>query len=104
MRQILSLEKEKESMIFNDTDPDKGFLLNVDPKWKSHPPHTPLPIPTSEIEDCSDYTKDLYCLAICHRNDIRSLRVRIHSLLVLTTVFWVWKQVYIYKSILFQYY
>ena len=58
-------------MLYNDTDAHSGFLLNVDTKWKSHP-------------DCHasdraswrrhDAVKDLYCLAICHRRDVRSLR------------------------------
>jgi len=68
---VLDLSKEKERMLYNDTDARSGFLLNVDTKWKSHP-------------DCHasdraswrghDAVKDLYCLAICHRRDVRSLR------------------------------
>lgn len=70
---LLALKKETERLLFNDPDPDRGFLLNIDPKWKSHPP---------AVSDESARVawrghasvKDLYCLAICHRRDVRSLR------------------------------
>ena len=69
----LDLSKERERVLYNDTDPSTGFLLNVDTKWKSHPTCT---------EDLAaraswrghESVKDLYCLAICHRCDLRSLR------------------------------
>ena len=69
----LDLSKERERVLFNDTDAQTGFLLNVDTKWRSHPPCT---------EDAAvrrtwqghEAVRDLYCLAICHRRDVRSLR------------------------------
>ena len=48
-----------------------GFLLNVDTKWKSHPDCHASDRATWRGHDS---VKDLYCLAICHRRDIRSLR------------------------------
>ena len=70
---VLDLTKEKERVLYNDTTPATGFLLNVDTKWKSHP---------TCVEDAEarrawknhESVADLYCLAICHRPDIRSLR------------------------------
>lgn len=34
---VLDLSKEKERMLYNDPDPDSGFLLAVSPHWTSHP-------------------------------------------------------------------
>ena len=70
-------------MIYNDPNPETGFLLNVDPKWTSHPETNNNSINNSNRNnnnntvdcDSNEYLKGLYCLAICHRHDIRSLRV-----------------------------
>lgn len=52
---ILEGKSEKERVIFNDPNPDSGFMLTKNLK-------------------AMDDDKDLYLLAICHRRDIRSLR------------------------------
>lgn len=70
---VLDLSKERERVLFNDPNEADGFLLNVDTKWKSHPPC---------VEDAAaratwhghDAVRDLYCLAICHRHDVQSMR------------------------------
>ena len=64
---ILNLEKEKERLLHVDEE----FLLNTDPKWTTHP-------------DCAETaretwrghpsTTDLYCLGLCVRRDVRSIR------------------------------
>lgn len=52
---ILEGKSEVENVIFNDPDPDSGFMLTRS-------------IKSSGSDD------DLYMLAICHRRDIRSIR------------------------------
>jgi len=69
----LDLSKEAERVLFNDPAEPTGFLLNVDTKWKSHPPCTADPQLRASWRGHTA-VKDLYCLAICHRRDIRSLR------------------------------
>ena len=68
---VLNLSKEAERVLYNDEEEATGFLLNVDTKWKSHPD-------CATTERASWYrhkaVDDLYCLAICHRRDVRSLR------------------------------
>lgn len=73
---LLALKKEKERLLFNDPDEDRGFLLNIDTKWKSHPDcHAAAADPAARAAwRGHPATKDLYCLAICHRRDVRSLR------------------------------
>ena len=69
---VLNLSKEKERVLYNEAeDEEVGFLLNVDTKWKSHPDCA-----TTERSTWHGHAavKDLYCLAICHRRDVRSLR------------------------------
>merc|ERR1711924_328413 len=67
-------------LLFNDPDPDAGFLLSIDTKWKSHPdPNlaTPEANPGGEVRAGwrgHASVRDLYVLAICHRRDIHSLR------------------------------
>ena len=68
---ILSHEKEVERLL-HDTPGEDGFLLNVDPKWASHPP-------MAAGEDRSSWrdhpsVRDLYVLGLCHRRDVASLR------------------------------
>ena len=69
----LDLSKERERVLFNDTDPETGFLLNVDTKWKTHPKCTE-DATERKLWKGHEAIRDLYCLAICHRRDIRSLR------------------------------
>eukprot|EP00242_Pyramimonas_sp_CCMP2087_P014524 CAMPEP_0198197488 /NCGR_PEP_ID=MMETSP1445-20131203/1092_1 /TAXON_ID=36898 /ORGANISM="Pyramimonas sp., Strain CCMP2087" /LENGTH=301 /DNA_ID=CAMNT_0043866787 /DNA_START=65 /DNA_END=970 /DNA_ORIENTATION=- len=53
---VLDKKSEVERLILEDPDPEVGFMLHPDLKWDQvHP-------------------ESLYCLAICHRRDIRSLR------------------------------
>jgi len=70
---VLALEKEAERVLFNDTDADRGFLLNIDTKWKSHPPAVADEAARVAWRGHAA-VQDLYCLAICHRRDVRSLR------------------------------
>lgn len=48
-----------------------GFIMNVDTKWGTHP--NVLAVPREEWFGHASVT-DLYCLAICQRKDIRTLR------------------------------
>jgi len=77
---LLALKKETERLLFNDPDEERGFLLNVDTKWKTHPPCVSDPAARASWHGHAAIG-DLYCLAICHRRDIRSLRdLRAHHL------------------------
>lgn len=69
----LDLSKEAERVLFNDPDPSTGFLLNVDTKWKSHPLCTTDAAARATWRG-HESVRDLYCLAIVHRRDLRSLR------------------------------
>ena len=60
-------------MLFNDPSAHDGFLLNVDTKWKSHPDCN-VPPEARRAWHGHAAVRDLYCLAICHRTDLRSLR------------------------------
>ena len=72
---LLDLSKEKERMLYNDPDEAAGFLLNVDTKWKSHPDCHAATDPSARAAwHGHEAVRDLYCLAICHRRDVRSLR------------------------------
>lgn len=53
---VLERKAEVERLIFDDPDPDVGFMMHPDLKW-------------DQVQ-----TEQLYCVAICHRRDIRSLR------------------------------
>ena len=60
----------QERTLYHDLDQESGFLLNVDPKWRTHPDcHSPRQ--TWHQHSC---VKDLYCLAMCNRRDVHSLR------------------------------
>jgi hypothetical protein len=39
---VLSAQEEIERLIFEDPDPDKGFMLHIDLKWVSVLPPTPV--------------------------------------------------------------
>jgi m7GpppX diphosphatase len=73
IEKVLDLSKERERVLHNNTDAATGFLLNVDTKWKTHPDCN-VPVAARASWRDHDAVKDLYCLAICHRRDIRSLR------------------------------
>jgi len=68
---ILSKEKEVERLLYDDPDLDQGFLLNTDPKWSTHP--DPKVVPRERWVGHAG-TRELYCLGLSHRRDIRSLR------------------------------
>ena len=73
---LLALEKERERLLFNDPDEERGFLLNVDTKWKSHP-DCKAALGDSSVRASwhgHQAVRDLYCLAICHRRDVASMR------------------------------
>ncbi|XP_050031163.2 m7GpppX diphosphatase [Dermacentor andersoni] len=53
---ILEHKKESERILFEDPDPETGFILLPDMKWDTKQP------------------ENLYVLAICHKRGIRSLR------------------------------
>jgi m7GpppX diphosphatase len=64
---ILNLEKETERLLTMT----EHFLMNTDPKWTTHPD-------CASTDRASWYkhpsTRDLYCLGLCIRRDVRSLR------------------------------
>lgn len=66
---ILDKQKEVERLLYDS--PVDGFLINTDPKWSTHP--DPKTTPRSEWVGHSG-TRELYCLGLSHRRDIRSLR------------------------------
>lgn len=45
--------------------------MNVDTKWRTHP--DVQTVPREQWRDHPSVT-DLYCLGICHRRDIRTIR------------------------------
>ncbi|XP_037271565.2 decapping enzyme, scavenger [Rhipicephalus microplus] len=53
---ILEHKKESERILFEDPDPETGFILLPDMKWDTKQP------------------ENLYVLVICHKHGIRSLR------------------------------
>ena len=69
---VLSLEKEKESMLFNDPE----FLINIDPKWDAHPKVVEgrSEKKNEDEEEKLDFSKRLYCLGIARDKSLRSLR------------------------------
>lgn len=93
VHKILRKEKEVERLLYDDPDPEHGFLINVDPKWSTHPDTTRAgwrdavaAANASESESRkaaaassapranAAYANELYCLGLCHRRDVRSLR------------------------------
>ncbi|CAM9160252.1 unnamed protein product [Scytosiphon promiscuus] len=68
---VLSKEKEADRVLYEDEDPEYGFLLNVDTKWRTHPDVSS--VPRQQWHEHPSVA-ELYCLAICHRRDIRTLR------------------------------
>ena len=64
---ILSLEKERERLLHADDE----FLLNTDPKWQTHPDCA-----TTDRASWFNHPSvmDLYCLGLCQRKDVRSMR------------------------------
>jgi len=68
---ILNKEKELERLLFDDDDANDGFLVNTDPKWVTHP--DPKATPKEQWMNHPG-TRELYCLGLCHRKDVRSLR------------------------------
>lgn len=68
---ILNKEKELERLLFDDDDSNDGFLLNTDPKWTTHP--DPKTTPKEQWMNHPS-TRELYCLGLSHRKDVRSLR------------------------------
>ena len=71
VHKILNKEKELERLLFDDDDVNDGFLLNTDPKWTTHP--DPKTMPKEQWMNHPS-TRELYCLGLCHRKDVRSLR------------------------------
>ncbi|KAH3819118.1 m7GpppX diphosphatase-like [Dreissena polymorpha] len=53
---ILGKKKEADRIVFEDPDPEQGFVLLPDMKW-----------------DCKD-TRSLYLVAIVHKHEVKSLR------------------------------
>lgn len=69
---ILNKEKEVERLLYDNPEPEEdGFLINTDPKWTTHP--DPKTTPRREWVGHAG-TRELYCLGLSHRRDIRSLR------------------------------
>ena len=71
---ILALEKETDRLLLN-VPGDDGFLVNTDPKWASHPQTDPSKGPVDRASwSHHACVKDLYCLGLLHRRDVRSIR------------------------------
>eukprot|EP00668_Euglena_longa_P015685 GGOE01019812.1.p1 GENE.GGOE01019812.1~~GGOE01019812.1.p1 ORF type:complete len:377 (+),score=120.88 GGOE01019812.1:30-1133(+) len=68
---VLELKKEQERLLYHDPDPETGFVLNVDTKWQSHPDCRAVP---RDQWHQHPSVKWLYCLAICNRRDLLTLR------------------------------
>ncbi|CAM9489378.1 unnamed protein product [Pylaiella littoralis] len=68
---VLSKQKEADRVLCEDADPEHGFILNIDTKWRTHPDIST--VPQEEWHGHPSVT-ELYCLAICHRRGIRTLR------------------------------
>ncbi|CAM9912823.1 unnamed protein product, partial [Phaeothamnion confervicola] len=64
---VLSQEKEKERVLFNDD----VALINVDTKWRNHP--DPLTVPREQWRGHPSVS-NLYVLAFAHERGITSLR------------------------------
>ena len=64
---VIELKKEKERLLFRNND----FVINVDTKWRTHPP--PLTTPREEWLN-HQCVEDLYCLAITKIAGITSIR------------------------------
>ena len=87
---ILNKEKEVERLLYDDSNPNHGFLINVDPKWTTHPDTTRAgwrdAVTAANVREKATafgsntahanaaYANELYCLGLCHRRDVRSLR------------------------------
>jgi hypothetical protein len=67
VKNLVDVKKEKERLLVNH----KNFIINIDTKWRSHPP--PLTTPREEWMNHPS-TVDLYCLGICKQSDITCLR------------------------------
>jgi m7GpppX diphosphatase len=71
---ILALEKETDRLLL-DVPGDDGFLINTDPKWASHPQTDPSKGPVDRASwKHHACVKDLYCLGLLRRRDVRSIR------------------------------
>lgn len=64
---VIELKKEKERLLFSNDD----FVINVDTKWRTHPP--PLTTPREQWLN-HPCVEDLYCLAITKMAGITSIR------------------------------
>jgi m7GpppX diphosphatase len=68
IQNVIELKKEKERLLFNCDE----FIVNVDTKWRSHPP--PLTTPREEWFGHPSCAQDLYCLGIVNMKGIATLR------------------------------
>lgn len=46
---VLELKKERERLLYNDPDPEHGFLLNIDTKWQANRPFAVMAYLTSNF-------------------------------------------------------
>jgi len=67
IQNVIEGKKEKERLLVDHAD----FIINVDTKWRSHPP--PLTTPQKEWYNHPS-TVDLYCLGIAKDSDITCIR------------------------------
>mmetsp|Transcript_21693 Transcript_21693/g.39132 ORF Transcript_21693/g.39132 Transcript_21693/m.39132 type:complete len:419 (+) Transcript_21693:212-1468(+) len=67
IKNVIEVKKEKERLLVNHDE----FVINVDTKWRSHPPAQ-----TTPREEWYNHpsTSDLYCLGIVKTNGITCLR------------------------------
>jgi len=71
-REVWNLEHDKinEKILWSDPNPDTGFVLCPDPKWKSHPKL----MSDAKANPKASRLDKLYILAMPVREDLRSLR------------------------------
>lgn len=67
IRNVVDGRKERERLLVDDDD----FIINVDTKWRSHPP--PLTTPREEWRGHPS-TADLYCLGITKHDGVSCIR------------------------------
>lgn len=74
MHNILRREKEEDRLLL-DVPGDDGYLVNTDPKWALHPQTDPSKGPVDRASwKHHACVKDLYCLGLLHRHDVKSIR------------------------------
>ena len=72
MYDILNGTKESERVIYNDKDPETGFVAVVDSKWKTHP--NCEEIPKNEWKNVPGIQESCYILVLVRDCNLKSIR------------------------------